>query len=68
MREEAHAVQEQLQELLELLRGKVEEVFKEGPQIALPVPSFGPGEGGEQPPVRETGVPVIKSFEGLTLV
>jgi len=69
MRDNAAAVQEQLQEFLAQLEGCVESVFVQQPQQSLYLPKEECGEGmmQQQQQPREA-IPVIKPFEGLSLL
>jgi elongator complex protein 1 len=64
MRENAAALQALVNELLAMLKGCVDEVFTAQQRSVLPPP----GEGEVQPQQQKVEVPVIRDFEGLSLL
>jgi hypothetical protein len=64
MRENAAALQALVNELLAMLKGCVDEVFTAQQRSVLPPP----GEGEAQPQQQKVEVPVIRDFEGLSLL
>jgi elongator complex protein 1 len=64
MRGNAAALQALVNELLAMLKGCVDEVFTAQQRSVLPPP----GEGEVQPQQQKVEVPVIRDFEGLSLL